>query len=283
MVDRRYAGTPSDFAIALGATAGLTDEAGDPIVDPEPPGDPLLGWDVLIPTLPQQFQIYDVDSNALTDLLDHTGTPATTISSSDVWETAGQILTFTVLDAPDGDVYIVGQGGTPFTDPTFRLTPFSDEIFERLVALEEFRALFDESDWPPTDGFTWIWDDGTSHFVPADPGDIVSPVSSVNGQTGVVVLGPTEVGAAPTDHSHSGAAITSGTVDVARLPVGSGSSQVAAGNHTHTLVSISGLQAALDAKVNIADVAKVWPVIDHDDPTPVGAVDGDIIVRRLAP
>ncbi|HTF53605.1 MAG TPA: hypothetical protein VK735_39685 [Pseudonocardia sp.] len=283
MADRRYAGTPADFAMALGAVTGLVDEAGDPIVDPEPPGDPLLGWPVVIPTLPQVFDVYDIDSNPLADLLDHTGTPATTISSSSVWETAGQIFTFTVNDAPDGDVYIVGQGGVPFTDPTFRLTPMSDEIFDRLVELEAFRALFDETIWPPTAGFTWIWDDVDLKFKPADPGDAVSPVSSVNGQTGVVVLTAADVGAALAAHSHAGSAITSGTVDVARLPVGDGSSQVAAGNHTHALASISGLQTALDAKVNVADVAKVWPVIDHDDPTPVGAVTGDIIVRRLAP
>lgn len=38
----------------------------------------------------------------------------------------------------------------------------------------------------------------------------------------------------PSSHVHSGADITSGTVPFARLPVGTGSTQVAQGNHTHT-------------------------------------------------
>jgi hypothetical protein len=38
----------------------------------------------------------------------------------------------------------------------------------------------------------------------------------------------------PVSHEHSASAITSGTMDVARLPVGTGSTQVAAGDHTHT-------------------------------------------------
>jgi hypothetical protein len=167
----------------------------------------------------------------------------------------------------------------------YRLSPATDEIFTRLAAVEvlETTGLADVSDTPATDGQILIWDAGLGEYVPDDPASVVSPVSSVNGLTGEVVLGPTEVGAAPTNHSHAGSAITSGTVDVARLPVGSSSSQVAAGNHTHEITGVSGLQTALDGKVTAADVAKVWPVIDHDDPTPPGAVDGDIVVRRLAP
>lgn len=42
------------------------------------------------------------------------------------------------------------------------------------------------------------------------------------------------IGAAATSHAHSGADITSGTVAVGRLPVGSTSSTVAAGDHAHT-------------------------------------------------
>lgn len=45
---------------------------------------------------------------------------------------------------------------------------------------------------------------------------------------------------APSSHNHSGANITSGTVPYARLPVGTGSSQVARGNHTHSYLPTSG-------------------------------------------
>lgn len=38
----------------------------------------------------------------------------------------------------------------------------------------------------------------------------------------------------PTAHSHSGSDITTGTVALARLPVGTAATQVAAGNHTHS-------------------------------------------------
>jgi len=39
-------------------------------------------------------------------------------------------------------------------------------------------------------------------------------------------------------HVHAASDITSGTLDVARLPVGTGSNQVAAGDHTHTAADI---------------------------------------------
>lgn len=52
------------------------------------------------------------------------------------------------------------------------------------------------------------------------------------------------VGAAVATHSHAAGDITSGTVDVARLPVGTGSTQVAAGNHTHTAAAVGAVAAA---------------------------------------
>lgn len=45
---------------------------------------------------------------------------------------------------------------------------------------------------------------------------------------------PASIGAAAASHTHSGSDITSGTVSINRLPVGTSSSQVAAGNHTHS-------------------------------------------------
>lgn len=45
----------------------------------------------------------------------------------------------------------------------------------------------------------------------------------------------------PAPHEHSGADVTSGTVPFARLPIGTGSSQVAAGNHKHVVADITDL------------------------------------------
>jgi hypothetical protein len=59
----------------------------------------------------------------------------------------------------------------------------------------------------------------------------------------------TAAAAAATDfaaasHTHAASAITSGTLDVARLPVGTGSTQVAAGNHTHVVADVTGAAAS---------------------------------------
>jgi phage gp37-like protein len=45
-------------------------------------------------------------------------------------------------------------------------------------------------------------------------------------------------------HTHAASAITSGTLDVAHLPVGTGSTQVAAGNHTHVVADVTGAAAS---------------------------------------
>ena len=59
----------------------------------------------------------------------------------------------------------------------------------------------------------------------------------------------TAAAAATTDfaaasHTHAASAITSGTLDVARLPVGTGSTQVAAGSHTHVVADVTGAAAS---------------------------------------
>jgi len=64
-------------------------------------------------------------------------------------------------------------------------------------------------------------------------------VTSVNGQSGVVVLDatntpPASIGAAAAVHTHNGSAITSGTVGISFLPTGTTGTTVAFGNHTHT-------------------------------------------------
>jgi hypothetical protein len=46
------------------------------------------------------------------------------------------------------------------------------------------------------------------------------------------------------NHTHPATEITSGTLDVARLPVGTGSTQVAAGNHTHVVADVTGAAAS---------------------------------------
>jgi hypothetical protein len=44
--------------------------------------------------------------------------------------------------------------------------------------------------------------------------------------------------------AHGADKVTSGTLDVARLPVGTGSTQVAAGNHTHVVADVTGAAAS---------------------------------------
>lgn len=97
-----------------------------------------------------------------------------------------------------------------------------------------------------------------------DPSDTITiaaagAVSFVNGETGVVVLDASDVGAAATSHSHSGADITSGTVPFAQLPTGTGSSQVAVGDHTHTTYvpttrTVNGHALSGDVTLTAADI-----------------------------
>jgi hypothetical protein len=61
---------------------------------------------------------------------------------------------------------------------------------------------------------------------------------------GTDALSPADIGAATTSHTHAAADVTSGTLDVARLPVGTGSTQVAAGNHTHVVADVTGAAAS---------------------------------------
>jgi len=182
MANRVYAGTPADFAIGLGAETALLDEDGDPIGS-------LVGWQVLIPQLPTEFDVYDADSTQYTDLVDAGGSDVDTISSSGVWDTAGQILLFTVNDAPEGDVYLVSTGGSPFEDPTFRLSPATDEIFTRLAAVEGLATtgLADWSPTAPTDSQVPVFNTGTGLWTPGNAGaGDVSTVAGVSPVTGDV-------------------------------------------------------------------------------------------------
>jgi hypothetical protein len=98
-------------------------------------------------------------------------------------------------------------------------------------------------------------------------------VDSVNGQTGVVVLGAADVGAAATSHSHSisdvtnlqttldGKAATSHShaiSDVTGLQTAldgkQASGSYAAATHSHAISDVTGLQTALDGKQPLATV-----------------------------
>lgn len=59
---------------------------------------------------------------------------------------------------------------------------------------------------------------------------------------------PTDTSRAAASHVHAAADVTSGTLDIARIPTGTTSGTVAVGNHTHTVAGINGLQSALNAK-----------------------------------
>jgi hypothetical protein len=76
----------------------------------------------------------------------------------------------------------------------------------------------------------------------------VATTGAYNDLSGRPTLG-TAAAAATTDfaaasHTHAASAITSGTLDVARLPVGTGSTHVAAGNHTHVVADVTGAAAS---------------------------------------
>lgn len=66
----------------------------------------------------------------------------------------------------------------------------------------------------------------------------------------------------PTAHTHAAADVTSGTLDVSRLPVGAGAAQVAAGNHAHTGVYDPAGTAAATVAAHEADTTAVHGIAD---------------------
>lgn len=66
-----------------------------------------------------------------------------------------------------------------------------------------------------------------------------SPVQSINGQTGTVVLSPSDIGAATESHSHTIAQITNLQTTL---------NQKADADHTHSISNITGLEVALNGK-----------------------------------
>jgi hypothetical protein len=87
-----------------------------------------------------------------------------------------------------------------------------------------------------------------THTHPAE-GDAVT---SVNGETGAVVLDAADVGAAAEAHTHDAADVESGTLDIARIPTGTTSTTVSLGNHTHTVYALYGNSQAVIAHSDTA-------------------------------
>jgi hypothetical protein len=84
----------------------------------------------------------------------------------------------------------------------------------------------------------------------------------------------------PTAHNHAGGDITSGTVAFARLPVGSGASQVAQGDHTHTKS-----QVGLGNVDNTADTAKPVSAAQQtalDAKAAIGYLPHDMVIGHTA-
>lgn len=67
---------------------------------------------------------------------------------------------------------------------------------------------------------------------------------STHATGGADALSASDIGAAAATHQHSGSDITTGTVATGRLDVGTGSTQVAAGDHTHSLGDLSNVSSA---------------------------------------
>ena len=68
-----------------------------------------------------------------------------------------------------------------------------------------------------------------------------APVQSVNGQTGTILLAPSDIGAAPESHSHTIAQITNLQTTL---------NQKADADHTHSISNITGLEVALNGKAH---------------------------------
>ena len=61
----------------------------------------------------------------------------------------------------------------------------------------------------------------------------------------IAALDYTDVGAAAASHTHAASDVTSGTLDVARLPTGTSGTTVALGNHTHTAADVGAVAGSV--------------------------------------
>ena len=92
---------------------------------------------------------------------------------------------------------------------------------------------------------------GLSHLITKIKDYIDNVIQSVGAITGVkgdaeatyrvgnVNLTAANIGAAASSHTHAASDVASGTLDIARIPTGTGASQVALGNHTHDASDIT--------------------------------------------
>lgn len=96
-------------------------------------------------------------------------------------------------------------------------------------------------------------------------GQVLTKTSGINYDTGWSTLTASDVGAAATSHAHAGTDITSGTVDIARLPTGTSGTTVALGNHLHTGVYDPAGTAATAVSTHESDTTSVHGIADTAD------------------
>jgi hypothetical protein len=89
------------------------------------------------------------------------------------------------------------------------------------------------------------------------------PVNSVNGQSGNVVLGAADVGAAATSHTHAAADVTSGTFDNARInfaapPAIGNTTPAAISGTTGTFTTLTANNGTLTASAPVATFSQTW-------------------------
>jgi len=148
----------------------------------------------------------------------------TASTGESVFKTAGVLTAVIGFDGqPTGDwiMLAVGAMGPGFlrvtsSDPDPERPPFIGDLF---TGTPEPLSV----GTPTADGHA-----ATKAYVDANGGG--GAVDSVNGETGVVVLDAADVGAAATSHTHAASDVTSGTLDIARIPTGTTGSTVPFGN-----------------------------------------------------
>lgn len=203
-------------------------------------------------------------------------------------QSVGRLLRRTYLTHPD--VVLEGVGWSVLTE--FVTDPFTIDfsggepclIGSNLGRLHvPFVTAADEPGGTPLFSPTAVGalaEGGTSAFVDAagktwtpEAGAVASEVTSgggavdsVNGDTGVVVLTAADVGAAPTSHTHAASALTSGTIDIARIPTGTTGTTVPLGNDarfTDARTPTSHVHAAADITSGTIAAARLptfpWP------------------------
>ena len=84
------------------------------------------------------------------------------------------------------------------------------------------------------------------------------PVNSVNGQSGNVVLGAADVGAAAVSHTHSAADITSGVLDNARINFAAPDSIGSTTRNSGAFTTLTANNGTLTASAPVLDLGQTW-------------------------